>query len=262
MNAVANDQVWHWRLGHFSTTESIYFTQAKQRWYHTQGGDLGLRCLRRGEMQHLAHLKTANHTVSRPFQLCYGDLMGPFTPVAIGGYKYVSKIIDEYTKWTVVDQQEQSSSVTLTIRRLDGHTLRRPDRTFSRRQGRQVHRGGVSIVLLRDRYYSRVRRHQHAEGNWCVRMRGENSAHHGSVDARRQRILVVHVGGAVHGDGIPHEHDSIHGAQEGDAIPNTSRRGSRPFAPSRYWSQNLLRACKGLQKGQHRGLGREGVRLH
>ena len=144
-------------------------------------------------MQHLAHLKTANHTVSRPFQLCYGDLMGPFTPVAIGGYKYVSKIIDEYTKWTVVDQQEQSSSVALTSRRLDGHSLRRPDRTFSRRQGRQVHRGGVSTALL---------------------------------------------------------------------SPNTSRRGSRPFAPSRYWRQNLLRAYKGLQKGRHRGLGREGVRLH
>ena len=28
--------------------------------------------------------------------------MGPFTPVAIGGYKYVSKITDEYTKWTTV----------------------------------------------------------------------------------------------------------------------------------------------------------------
>ena len=28
--------------------------------------------------------------------------MGPFTPVVIGGYKYVSKITDEYTKWTAV----------------------------------------------------------------------------------------------------------------------------------------------------------------
>ena len=28
--------------------------------------------------------------------------MGPFTPVATGGYKYVSKITDEDTKWTAV----------------------------------------------------------------------------------------------------------------------------------------------------------------
>ena len=41
--------------------------------------------------------------------------MGPFTPVVIDGYKYVSKIIDDYTKWTVVDRQEQSSPVALTI---------------------------------------------------------------------------------------------------------------------------------------------------
>ena len=40
--------------------------------------------------------------ISQPFQLCYGDLMGPFTPVAIGGYKYVIKITDECTKWTAV----------------------------------------------------------------------------------------------------------------------------------------------------------------
>ena len=28
--------------------------------------------------------------------------MGPFAPVAIGGYKYASKITDEYTKWAAV----------------------------------------------------------------------------------------------------------------------------------------------------------------
>ena len=42
------------------------------------------------------------YKVGQPFQLCYGDLIGPFTPTAIGGYKYVSKITDEYTKWTAV----------------------------------------------------------------------------------------------------------------------------------------------------------------
>ena len=28
--------------------------------------------------------------------------MGPITPEALGGYKYVSKISDEYTKWTEI----------------------------------------------------------------------------------------------------------------------------------------------------------------
>ena len=40
-----------------------------------------------GKAQQLAHLKTANNKVNRPFRLFYGNLMGPFTPVAIGGYK-------------------------------------------------------------------------------------------------------------------------------------------------------------------------------
>ena len=51
-----------------------------------------------GKAQQLAHPMTANHKVSQPFQLCYGNLIGPFTPVTMGGYKYVSKITDDYTK--------------------------------------------------------------------------------------------------------------------------------------------------------------------
>ena len=43
--------------------------------------------------------KTANHKVNQPFQLYCGGL---FTPVTIGGYKYTSKITNEYIKWTAV----------------------------------------------------------------------------------------------------------------------------------------------------------------
>ena len=32
------------------------------------------------------------------FQLVYGDLIGPFTPTAHGGYKIVSEIGDQFTK--------------------------------------------------------------------------------------------------------------------------------------------------------------------
>ena len=43
---------------------------------------------------------------------------------------------------------------------------------------------------------------------------------HISVHARRQRFLIVHVGGAVHGGGVSQENDSAHGAKEGDAVQN------------------------------------------
>ena len=53
-----------------------------------------------GKSHQLAHPKTADHKVKHPFQLVFADLMGPITPEALGGYKYVSKISDEHTKWT------------------------------------------------------------------------------------------------------------------------------------------------------------------
>ena len=60
--------------------------------------------------QQLTHPKKAQHAgITRPFQLCYGDLMGPFTPEAYGGFKYVSNITDQFTKWTAVYLLENKS---------------------------------------------------------------------------------------------------------------------------------------------------------
>ena len=52
----------------------------------------------------LAHPKKAKHAdiTGAPFQLVYGDLMDPFKPAACEGYEYVSKITDQFTKWTAV----------------------------------------------------------------------------------------------------------------------------------------------------------------
>ena len=56
-----------------------------------------------GKSHQLAHPKKANHVaINAPFQLVYGDLMGPFTPTARGGYMFVSKIADQFTKRTAV----------------------------------------------------------------------------------------------------------------------------------------------------------------
>ena len=42
------------------------------------------------------------HLHAQPLQRGYGDPNGPFTPVVKGGYKYVSKVADEFTEWTAV----------------------------------------------------------------------------------------------------------------------------------------------------------------
>ncbi|CAM9618549.1 unnamed protein product, partial [Ascophyllum nodosum] len=56
-----------------------------------------------GKNHQLAHLKKAKHAdITAPFQLVYGDLMGPFIPAARRGYKFVSKITDQFIKWAAV----------------------------------------------------------------------------------------------------------------------------------------------------------------
>ena len=56
-----------------------------------------------GKSHQLAHSNKAKHAdIAAPFQLVYGDLMGPFTLMAHGGYEYVRKIRHQFTKWTAV----------------------------------------------------------------------------------------------------------------------------------------------------------------
>ena len=48
------------------------------------------------------HPKTTEHTAVQPCQRVYTDLLGPITPTAKGGYRYVSKFTDEYSRMNVV----------------------------------------------------------------------------------------------------------------------------------------------------------------
>ena len=56
-----------------------------------------------GKSYQLAHPKKAkNAEVEASFQVVYGDLMEPFTPAAYGGYRYVNKITDQFSRWPAV----------------------------------------------------------------------------------------------------------------------------------------------------------------
>ena len=45
-----------------------------------------------------AHPKKSTRKTTRPMQLVYTDLMGPFTPAAKGGSRFVSKFTDDYSR--------------------------------------------------------------------------------------------------------------------------------------------------------------------
>ena len=102
MNAIANAQVWHRRLGHLHAQILGVPLKRDGTGITFEGAVSNCDVCAVGKAQQLAHAKTANHKANRPFQLCYGDVVGPFTLVAIGGYRYLSKVTDEYTKWTAV----------------------------------------------------------------------------------------------------------------------------------------------------------------
>ena len=53
-----------------------------------------------GKSRQLAHPKTTDHKVKLPFQLVFADLTEPLNPEDLEGYKFITKITDEYTKWT------------------------------------------------------------------------------------------------------------------------------------------------------------------
>ena len=58
--------------------------------------DCSIRALSKSRQQ--AHPKKSTRTTTRPMQLIYTDLMAPFMPPTKGGYRYVSKFTDDYSR--------------------------------------------------------------------------------------------------------------------------------------------------------------------
>ena len=89
-----------------------------------------------GESYQLANPKKANHAaINTPLQLLvYRDLTGPFIPTTHGGYKFVRKISDQFTKWAAVyllysEVQNRALAsfqlfVTSTVKRLGKRIIR------------------------------------------------------------------------------------------------------------------------------------------
>ena len=96
MNAVANAQVLHWRLDHLHAQSLDILRKRDGTGIPFGGAVLDCDVCAVGKVQPLAHPKTAKPKAKWTFQLW--NLMGPFTPVAIGDYRYVSKVTNVYTK--------------------------------------------------------------------------------------------------------------------------------------------------------------------
>ena len=103
MNTLSNAQLWHRWLGHLNRKSLQLMQRHDAKGIIFDGTIADCDVCAVGKWQQLAHPKKARHAgITRPFQLCCGDLMGPFTPEAYGGFKYVSKITDQFIRWTTV----------------------------------------------------------------------------------------------------------------------------------------------------------------
>lgn len=98
VRAAANANLWHRRQGHLDRKSLGLLNNLENNGVSFDGPapDCGVCTV--GKYHQLAHPKTADHKVKFLFQLVFADLMGPLTPEALGGYKYVTKISDEHTR--------------------------------------------------------------------------------------------------------------------------------------------------------------------
>ena len=103
MNMMNNAQLWHRRLEHLNKRSLGLMQRRDGNGVAFDSSIDHCDVCAVGKSHQPAHPKKAKHAdITAPFQLVYGDLMGSFKPTVRGGYDYVSKITDQFTKWTAV----------------------------------------------------------------------------------------------------------------------------------------------------------------
>ena len=100
MQAAATATLWHRRMEHLNRKSLDLLKKVNNNGVSFDGTVPDCDVCAVGKSRQRAHPKTADQHVQHPFQLVFTDLMGQFTSEALGGYKYVSKISEEHTRWT------------------------------------------------------------------------------------------------------------------------------------------------------------------
>ena len=95
--ATTSASVWHRRLGHMNPRNMEVLRSKKGNGVEYTGNISGCDICSVTKSKQQAHPKQSTRK-TRPMQLVYTDLMGPFTPAAKGGYRFVSKFTDDYSR--------------------------------------------------------------------------------------------------------------------------------------------------------------------
>lgn len=92
-------EIWHRRMGHINRRSMDVLRKQPDNGVDYVGEIQGCPPCVVGKSEQQAHPKQATYEAKHPFQLMTVDTMGPFTPIALGGYQYVVKYVDYITKW-------------------------------------------------------------------------------------------------------------------------------------------------------------------
>ena len=96
--ATTSASVWHRRLGHMNPRNMEVLRNKKGNGVEYTGTISGCDICSVTKSKQQVHPKKSTRKTTRPMQLVYTDLMGPFTPAAKGGYRFVSKFTDDYSR--------------------------------------------------------------------------------------------------------------------------------------------------------------------
>ena len=114
LHAEIDADQWHLRMGHINA-RSLELNKTDANGVSFSGGVSPCDVCAIGKSIQLPHPNKSNLGITMPFQLVYTDLMGPISPAAMGGFKYVSKITDEFTKYKEIYLIQTKGEVVDTI---------------------------------------------------------------------------------------------------------------------------------------------------
>ena len=114
--ATGDADIWHRRLGHMNprSMEPLRRKEGNGVEYTGTVSDCDKCALSKRRQQ--AHPKKSTRTTTWPMQLIYTDLIGPFTPPAKRGYRYVSKFTVDYSRMKEVYLLRNKSEAAESLR--------------------------------------------------------------------------------------------------------------------------------------------------
>eukprot|EP00903_Cladosiphon_okamuranus_P005795 g5742.t1 len=94
--------LWHRRMGHLNRRSLEVLKKDPVRGIEFTGDVQPCGTCPLGKSAQQPHPKQATYGALRPFQHVSADTLGPFSPPALGNFRYAEKFVDQQTKWKEV----------------------------------------------------------------------------------------------------------------------------------------------------------------